>query len=82
MRYPRKDCAVCQEKSTDKSSKRIAADKMIVSDPEKADETVHHPQESDTTRMERRSTHSKPLRPPKFVQVELFLSEAVVVKTT
>jgi len=40
------------------------------SDPEKVDEIEHHHQESDTTRMARRSTHNKPLRPPKFVQVD------------
>lgn len=53
-------------------------DYVAVSDLVKVDETVHHLQELGTTRTERRSTHSKPLRPPKFVQVERFLSEVLL----
>lgn len=48
-----------------------------VYDPEKADETVLLPQELGTTRMERRSTHNKLLRPVKFVQVDCFRNETL-----
>lgn len=44
--------------------------KITESDPEKVDETEHHHQELGTTRMARRSTHNKPLRPVKSVQVD------------
>lgn len=39
------------------------------SDLERADETEHHHQELGTTKMGRRSTHNKLLRPPKLCKL-------------